>query len=132
MRELSYQKWAISKRTFNLTWDITSGKVEKKKGGVAEPGLIVKSKKMIEGVSQMHILKTNNNNKKREGDWSKMEGAMEEGIVLHFVFESCYRQDSQEVHPRSLTFMKCWFPFWLPPVYQPCSKGCLSAHGWAK
>lgn len=100
MRELSYQKWAIWKRMFNLAWDITSGKVEKKKDGLAESDLIVKWKKVMEGVlfrafSQMHMLKTNsNNNKKREGDWSKTEGAMEEGIVLCFAFESCCHQDS--------------------------------------
>ena len=59
MCELSYQKWAIWKRKFNLTWDNTSGKVQEKKDSPAESDLIVKWKNIIEVVlfgsfSQMH------------------------------------------------------------------------------
>lgn len=90
---------------FNLAWDITYGKVEKKKDGLAESGLRVKWKKIMavsySGLSHKCINKNSTITTigKREGDWSKTEGAMEEEIVLHFAFEFCFCQDSREVYP---------------------------------
>lgn len=50
MHEFSYQKWAIWKRMFNLTWDITFGKAGKEKNGPAESDLTETWKKIMEAV----------------------------------------------------------------------------------
>lgn len=77
MHEQIQPKWAIWKRMFNLTWDITFGKAEKKRDGPAESDLIGTRKKIMEGVFIQGFLTKAyiENNKKREGDWSKTRGS---------------------------------------------------------
>lgn len=77
MLELSYQKWAIWKRTFNFVWDITSGKVENKKKDLAESELMEMWENdgvcLGQGFLINACIKSNNIGKNREEDWSKME-----------------------------------------------------------